>query len=235
MLTTLAVGFATAATLLAMIGLYGVLAFSAAIRTKEIGIRLALGATRWEAGGLIVREAVVLAAIGLAIALPAAWALGRLVESQLFGVQPLDGATIAGAISVLVLVCLVAGRLADQDRGRSSRRPARFQRLAQVRDVRLQRADGPRWRLGIPQVLDETIHRDHLAAADQQQRKNGALSRSAEVRDDLAAVAVDGRLQGSEHSDAHHDGAQRNRRRPAVSSPSWRSTSTGASRPQVGR
>ena len=108
MLTTLATGFAVAATLLAMIGLYGVLAFSATIRTKEIGIRLALGATRWEAGGLIVREAVVLAAIGLAIGLPAAWALGRLVESQLFGVQPLDGATIASAASALVLVCLGA-------------------------------------------------------------------------------------------------------------------------------
>jgi ABC-type lipoprotein release transport system permease subunit len=108
MLAALAQAFAVIATLLAMIGLYGVLSFSAARRTKEIGIRLALGAPRWSAVGLIVREAALLAAAGLAIALPAAWSLGRFIESQLFGVEPMDAGTIAGAAAVLVLVCLAA-------------------------------------------------------------------------------------------------------------------------------
>ncbi|MPY91259.1 MAG: FtsX-like permease family protein [Luteitalea sp.] len=108
LLATLAGAFAIVATLLATIGLYGVLSFSAARRTKEIGIRLALGAPRWSAGGMIVREAAVLAILGLAIAIPASWALGRLIENQLFGVRPMDATTMAGAAAVLALVCLSA-------------------------------------------------------------------------------------------------------------------------------
>ena len=108
MLATLAGAFAAVATLLAMIGLYGVLSFSAATRTKEIGIRLALGATRGAAGGLIVREAALMAAVGIAIAMPASWALGRLIENQLFGVRPMDAVMIAGAAAILALVCLAA-------------------------------------------------------------------------------------------------------------------------------
>jgi predicted permease len=108
MLAALAGAFAAVATLLAMIGLYGVLSFSAASRTKEIGIRLALGAPRWSAGGLIVREAAALALAGLAVAIPVSWALGRFIESQLFGVRPMDPVTIAGAAAVLAMVCLAA-------------------------------------------------------------------------------------------------------------------------------
>ncbi|MBO0800591.1 MAG: FtsX-like permease family protein, partial [Blastocatellia bacterium] len=108
MLNILAQIFAAVATFLASIGLYGVLSFSAASRVKEIGIRLALGASRWEAGGMIIREAAVLAVAGLAIALPASWALGRLIESQLFGVRPMDILTIISAGGILTLVCLVA-------------------------------------------------------------------------------------------------------------------------------
>jgi predicted permease len=108
MLATLAGAFAVVATLLAMIGLYGVLSFSAARRTKEIGIRLALGAPQRAAGGLIVREAATLAALGLTIALPICWALGRLIESQLFGVASMDPLTIAGGAAILTLVCLAA-------------------------------------------------------------------------------------------------------------------------------
>ncbi len=108
MLAALAGGFAAVATLLAMIGLYGVLSFSAASRTREIGIRLALGAPRWSAGGLIIREAAVLALAGLAVAIPVSWALGRFVENQLFGVRPMDAISIAGAAAVLAIVCLAA-------------------------------------------------------------------------------------------------------------------------------
>jgi putative ABC transport system permease protein len=108
MLSTLTAALAAVAMFLAMIGLYGVLSFLAASRTKEIGIRLALGAPRWAAGWLIIREAAILAVTGLAIALPASWALGRLIENQLFGVRPLDATTIAAAAGLLVLVCLGA-------------------------------------------------------------------------------------------------------------------------------
>lgn len=117
MLATLAGAFAILATVLAMLGLYGVLSFSAERRTKEIGIRLALGARRWAAGGLIVKEALTLAAIGLVIGLPVAFALGRLVESQLFGVQPLDTPTFLGAVAALALVCLIASAFPAQKVG----------------------------------------------------------------------------------------------------------------------
>ncbi len=108
MLAALAGAFAAVATLLAMIGLYGVLSFAAASRSKEIGIRLALGAPRWSAGGLIVREAAALAMAGLAVAIPVSWALGRFIQNQLFGVRPMDAITIAGAAAVLAIVCLAA-------------------------------------------------------------------------------------------------------------------------------
>jgi ABC-type antimicrobial peptide transport system permease subunit len=111
MLAALSGGFAALATLLAMIGIYGVLSFSAARRTKEIGIRLAFGARPWSAGGLIVREAAILASVGMLIALPVSWALGRLIESQLYGVRPMDEATIAAAAAVLGMVCLGASAL----------------------------------------------------------------------------------------------------------------------------
>ena len=111
LLASLASAFALLATFLATIGLYGVLSFSTARRTKEIGIRLALGAPRWSAGGMIVREAAWLVILGLAIAIPASWALGRLIESQLFGVRPMDPSTMVSAAAVLGIVCLVGSAL----------------------------------------------------------------------------------------------------------------------------
>ena len=118
MLATLAGGFAVLATVLAAIGLYGVLAFSAASRAKEIGIRLALGAPRSAAGGLIVREAAAMAAVGGAIAIPFVWALGRLVASELFGVGPTDPAILAGAGGVLAAVCMAASAVPARKVGR---------------------------------------------------------------------------------------------------------------------
>jgi len=77
-------------------------------RTREIGIRLALGATGASAIRLVLRDAVVMIAAGIAIALPCVGALGKLVQSQLFGVTATDPATVAGAVLVLAVGALAA-------------------------------------------------------------------------------------------------------------------------------
>jgi putative ABC transport system permease protein len=92
------------ATLLAVIGLYGVMAYTISRRTREIGIRLALGAQARGVAWLFVTEASRLLATGLLIGLPAVWALGRYVQSQLYGVAPLDPLTIVLAIVGLAAV-----------------------------------------------------------------------------------------------------------------------------------
>jgi predicted permease len=101
--------FGVLATLLAMIGLYGVMAYTVTLRTREIGIRMALGAVSRDVAGMILRDVSGLVGAGLLIALPAAWALGRYVESQLFGVAPADPATAAAAVVALVTVAALAG------------------------------------------------------------------------------------------------------------------------------
>jgi predicted permease len=102
----------TIALLLAVVGLYGVISFVVARRTPEIGVRLALGSTRAAAVWLIIRDAVIMIGVGTAVALPCVWALGRLVESELFGVSALDRPTIALASTLLALVALAAAMLA---------------------------------------------------------------------------------------------------------------------------
>ncbi len=94
------------ATLLASIGLYGVMAFAVARRTKEMGVRMALGAQRGTVIWLVMKEVLLLLAIGLAVGIPAALLLGRYVSTQLYGVQPSD--PVIAAITV-VLLSLVAG------------------------------------------------------------------------------------------------------------------------------
>jgi predicted permease len=111
LLAMLASAFAALAILLAVVGLYGVMSFVVTRRTREIGIRLALGASRSAAVWLILRDAAVMVAVGLAIALPTVWALGRLIESQLYGVRAMDGATIAAAAVLVGLVALGASAL----------------------------------------------------------------------------------------------------------------------------
>jgi len=101
MLATLSGAFGTLALLLSLVGLYGVMSFVAIQRTREIGIRMALGATGSSAIWLVLRDAVAMTAAGTAIALPCVVALGRLVESQLFGVKPTDLITIAAATLLL--------------------------------------------------------------------------------------------------------------------------------------
>jgi ABC-type antimicrobial peptide transport system permease subunit len=82
MLAALSSSFGTVALLLSLVGLYGVMSFVVTQRTREVGIRLALGATRLSTIWLVLRDALVMIVAGTAIALPCVWALGRLVESS---------------------------------------------------------------------------------------------------------------------------------------------------------
>jgi predicted permease len=105
----LAAIFAVLATLLAAIGLYGVMAYTVARRTREIGIRMALGADGGNVIWLIMREVLALVGVGISVGLPAAWGLTRLVQAQLYGITPNDPATIAAAAAALAAVASLAG------------------------------------------------------------------------------------------------------------------------------
>ena len=108
LLAALSGSFGAMALLLSLIGLYGVMSFVVTRRTREIGIRLALGATGASAIRLVLRDAVAMIAVGMAIALPCVSALGKLVQSQLFGVTATDPATVAAAALVLAAGALSA-------------------------------------------------------------------------------------------------------------------------------
>jgi predicted permease len=101
--------FGLLATLLAAIGLYGVMAYTVARRTREIGVRMALGAGQGGVLWMIMREVSVLSAIGVMIALPAAFALSRLIQSQLYGLVANDPLVIGVATLSLAAVALLAG------------------------------------------------------------------------------------------------------------------------------
>jgi predicted permease len=101
--------FGALATLLAVVGLYGVMSYTVARRTREIGVRVALGATSARIRWLVIREVLVIAAAGIAAALPLAWWLSRFVSAQLYGVTPGDPLTIGGTIVLLLTVALAAG------------------------------------------------------------------------------------------------------------------------------
>jgi ABC-type antimicrobial peptide transport system permease subunit len=94
--------------LLSLVGLYGVMSYIATQRTREIGIRMALGAQRWSAIWLVMRDALTMIVSGIAIGLPFVWALGRLVESQLYDVKPSDPAAITIATSILLSAAIGA-------------------------------------------------------------------------------------------------------------------------------
>jgi putative ABC transport system permease protein len=100
--------FALLALFVASIGVYGVMTYLVSQRTREFGIRMAVGATRGAVFALILRQGAKLAAIGLAIGLVAAALFGRLIASLLYGVKPLDAATLAGVSILLAAVALFA-------------------------------------------------------------------------------------------------------------------------------
>lgn len=100
--------FAILALTIACVGLYATMAYALARRTREIGLRMALGAGRWAVTWMVLREVCVLAAVGLAIAVPTAAAASRLIESFLFGIEPDDSQTLALAAGILLAAALVA-------------------------------------------------------------------------------------------------------------------------------
>jgi putative ABC transport system permease protein len=94
--------------MLAGVGLYGVLAFSTAQRTREIGIRIALGSSRLRVSRLVLTDVLRLAGIGIALAIPCSVLLARLLRSQLFGVSSADPLTLAGVVLLIAVVAVVA-------------------------------------------------------------------------------------------------------------------------------
>lgn len=109
MITLLAVSFGILATLLAGVGLYGVLAYSTSQRTREIGIRMALGSSRFAVSSLILKDVLSLAALGSVIALPTAYGLSVLVRSQLFGVSAADPSILLSVVVLIIFVALLSG------------------------------------------------------------------------------------------------------------------------------
>lgn len=109
LVASLSAMFGGLATLLAVIGLYGVMAYTVEQRTREIGIRVALGAQRGNVVWLVMHEVMVMVAVGFGLGLPSAWFASKLVASLLYGIQPFDPLSIAAAIVALGSVALVAG------------------------------------------------------------------------------------------------------------------------------
>jgi putative ABC transport system permease protein len=100
--------FGILALTLTAIGLYGVVAYSVAQRTREVGIRMALGAQKRDVLKMILAQGVALVAWGTGIGLIACYWLSRLVSSQLYGVSALDPVTLASVVFLLIVVALVA-------------------------------------------------------------------------------------------------------------------------------
>ena len=123
---SLSTAFGALATLLAAVGLYGVMAYAVARRTREIGIRIALGARTSQVAGPVLREAAVLVVIGLGVGLGAAWWLSRYVESQLYAVAPHDPLTLTACAVALTTVAGLAAWV-------PARRATRIDPLAALR------------------------------------------------------------------------------------------------------
>ncbi len=111
MVTLLAISFGILATFLAGVGLYGVLAYSTAQRTREIGIRMALGSTRAAISRIVLTDVLRLAGLGILIALPVAYGLTFLLRSQLFGVSPADPLSMIFAVLLISSVAFIAALL----------------------------------------------------------------------------------------------------------------------------
>jgi len=110
-LAFLAIGFSALALVLAAVGLYGVLAYSTEQRTREIGVRLALGAQRISVVALVLREMLLIASVAVAAGLPTTVALARLFSSQLYGLSAWDPGALAAAVGLTAVMVFVAAAL----------------------------------------------------------------------------------------------------------------------------
>ncbi len=126
LLATLSSGFGLLALLFSCLGLYGILSYTVARRTREIGIRMALGAERRDVLRLVMRDALQMALLGAALGIPAALAAARLLANQLFGINAADPLTIGMATLCLLAVAVAAGYL-------PARRAARVDPLVALR------------------------------------------------------------------------------------------------------
>jgi ABC-type antimicrobial peptide transport system permease subunit len=107
----LCTAFALLALVIACVGLYGTMSYNVARRTGEIGIRIALGAQRSRVLWMVLREVVLMSAVGLAIGVPAALASSKVVESFLFGMKPNDPLALTGSVVTLLSAAILAGYL----------------------------------------------------------------------------------------------------------------------------
>jgi predicted permease len=126
LVATLSTGFGLLAALLAGIGLYGTLAYMVARRTREIGVRMALGASTENVTWLVAREVLVLTVTGSLLGVPAAYGLARLLQSKLYGIAPADFTSYVAALSFLGIVAMAAATI-------PARRAARIDPLDALR------------------------------------------------------------------------------------------------------
>jgi ABC-type antimicrobial peptide transport system permease subunit len=124
--TVLLASFGVLGLALAMVGIYGVISYRVTQRTREIGVRVALGAQRGNILGLVLREALVLAVAGVFLGLAGSFALTRFLRSLLFAIKPADPVTFAAVAVLLLLVALFASYL-------PARRAMRVDPLAAIR------------------------------------------------------------------------------------------------------
>jgi predicted permease len=126
LMAALAASFGALALILAAVGLYGLIAYTVARRTSELGIRIALGAGHRNVMWLVIEGALRLLAFGLLLGVPAAWAASRLVTTMLWGLSPTDPSTILAAIALLMITGILAGWV-------PARRAARIDPMAALR------------------------------------------------------------------------------------------------------
>jgi putative ABC transport system permease protein len=110
-LMRLLVSFGAIATALALLGIYGVMAYSVSQRTREIGIRIAIGARQADVSRMVMRHGITLTAAGVLVGIGASLALSKLIASQLFGVRPSDPVTIVSVLLVMMAVAAAAAYL----------------------------------------------------------------------------------------------------------------------------